>query len=117
MDLFMGKLDILISLSSFDDEYQRKRQEEQNRKPHNFDEGMARDSPMKTRLSDPTPRVYVGHARLSDKAVLLTTDKRILLSNKNSVLGLWSTEWEMLRSTTQSKLTIAPLNANKGFLW
>uniref|UniRef100_A0AC35UCP0 Uncharacterized protein n=1 Tax=Rhabditophanes sp. KR3021 TaxID=114890 RepID=A0AC35UCP0_9BILA len=29
---------------------------------------------------------YVGHARLSDKAVLLTTDKRILLSNKNSVL-------------------------------
>uniref|UniRef100_A0AC35TRD3 Transposase n=1 Tax=Rhabditophanes sp. KR3021 TaxID=114890 RepID=A0AC35TRD3_9BILA len=35
---------------------------------------------------------YVGHARLSDKAVLLTTDKRILLSNKNSVLGSCSTE-------------------------
>uniref|UniRef100_A0AC35UF97 ATG_C domain-containing protein n=1 Tax=Rhabditophanes sp. KR3021 TaxID=114890 RepID=A0AC35UF97_9BILA len=42
MDLFMGKLDILISLSSFDDEYQRKRQEEQNRKPQNFGGGMAR---------------------------------------------------------------------------
>uniref|UniRef100_A0AC35TYL7 Restriction endonuclease subunit S n=1 Tax=Rhabditophanes sp. KR3021 TaxID=114890 RepID=A0AC35TYL7_9BILA len=41
---------------------------------------------------------YVGHARLSDKAVLLITDKRIPLSNKNSVLGSWSTEWEMLHA-------------------
>uniref|UniRef100_A0AC35TX02 Transposase n=1 Tax=Rhabditophanes sp. KR3021 TaxID=114890 RepID=A0AC35TX02_9BILA len=35
---------------------------------------------------------------LLDKAVLLITDKRILLSNKNSVLGSWSTEWEMLHT-------------------
>uniref|UniRef100_A0AC35TPH0 VPS13_C domain-containing protein n=1 Tax=Rhabditophanes sp. KR3021 TaxID=114890 RepID=A0AC35TPH0_9BILA len=53
-----GTLGKGVAALTFDDEYQRKRQEEQNRKPQNFGEGMARDSPMETRLSDPTPRVY-----------------------------------------------------------
>ncbi|KAK0425183.1 hypothetical protein QR680_009077 [Steinernema hermaphroditum] len=65
---------------------------------------------------------FIAYAPISEKCVFIVTDIRVLLSRKNDVIGVWTTDWTMsyaeIKSPERSPKGIRVLlkNPKKGFL-